>query len=126
MVFKGYAGSSFDIVSVEQNDDFANREYLSLSSVVYILVGKIYFYPDAKFRGPKETRISNGQFTWYFVENRDSRPRWAVQPGQKQDLVDDDLQYQEEENNSGFLLDSLVTQFPAIYIIIVWYQFSFQ
>ena len=43
MVFKGYAGSSFDIVSVEQNDDFANREYLSLSSVVYILVGKIYF-----------------------------------------------------------------------------------
>ena len=31
------------IVAVEQKDDFENREYLVPSSVVYILVGKIYF-----------------------------------------------------------------------------------
>ena len=30
-------------VEQKQNDNFVNREYLSLFSVVYILVGKIYF-----------------------------------------------------------------------------------
>ena len=42
MVFNGYAGSSFDIVAVEQNDDFVNREYLSQFSVIFQRVKSIF------------------------------------------------------------------------------------
>ena len=43
MVEDWISNDNKNTVAVEQNDNFVSREYFSLFSVLYILVGKIYF-----------------------------------------------------------------------------------